>query len=340
MKNIAIEKSKSMKKIITVFVTIFAAAFSLAAQNTNAKVALIFDSDIGPDYDDVGAMAVMHALADSGKVNILATMASNQSTYIASVLDVLNTYFKRPGIPVGVVKNHAVNLVAWQKWDSIIVSKYPHQIKSNEQAQDALSLYRQILAAQPDKSVTIVTVGFLTNMADLLQSSPDKYSALSGMDLIKQKVKHLVCMAGHFPQGKEFNVDRDPASSKIVFDNWPTQIIFSGWEIGSAIHTGLPLTQNETIQNSPVKDVFAKSIPMDKQDAAGRMSWDETAVLIAINGYENYFNITEGRFICMEDGSNKWNANGKGHFYVTQKMPVPEMENVLNKLMMHQPVKK
>ena len=69
------------------------------------------------------------------------------------------------------------------------------------------------------------------------------------------------------------------------------------------------------------------------------MSWDETAVLVAINGYENYYTLNEGRFICLEDGSNKWNAAGKGHFYLVEKMPVTQMEEVLNKLIMHQPVK-
>ena len=303
------------------------------AQKSKA-VNLILDTDIGPDYDDVGAMSVMHSLADSGQVNILATMASNQSKYIASVLNVLNTYFKRPNIPVGVVRGRAVRLASWQKWDSTLVAKYPHTIKNNDQAQDALSLYRKILTTQPDGSVTIVTVGFLTNMADLLESKPDKYSPLSGKELIKKKVKQLVCMAGRFPSGREFNVDRDPVSSKIVFDGWVTPIIFSGWEIGSAIHTGLALTQNEKIQHSPIKDTFTISIPLDKQDAGGRMSWDETAVLVAIKGYEPYYNIVEGRFICSDDGSNKWDSMGKGHYYLTPKMPIPQVEKILNDLMM------
>ena len=41
-------------------------------------VSLIFDTDMAPDYDDVGAMAVLHALADSGEVDILATVSSNK----------------------------------------------------------------------------------------------------------------------------------------------------------------------------------------------------------------------------------------------------------------------
>ncbi|MPR34209.1 nucleoside hydrolase [Salmonirosea aquatica] len=302
-------------------------------QSQGTPVNLILDTDIGPDYDDVGAMAVMHTLADSGQVNILATVASNQSKYIAATLNVLNTYFGRPNIPVGVVRGRGVNLTAGQKWDSLLVVRYPHKIKNNEEAEDALTLYRRTLAAEPDGSVTIVTVGFLTNMADLLISKPDKYSPLNGRDLIMKKVKKLVSMAGRFPEGREFNVDRDPVSSKIVFDGWPTPILLSGFEIGQAVHTGLPLTQNSKIQHSPVKDVFSRSIPMSKQDEKGRMSWDQTAVLVAIKRPETYYSLMEGRFVAKDDGSNGWNPAGKGHYRLVEKMPVPQVERVLEALM-------
>lgn len=62
-------------------------------------VSLIFDTDMAPDYDDVGAMAVLHALADSGEVDILATVSSNKQETTAPCIDVLNTYFGRPGTP-------------------------------------------------------------------------------------------------------------------------------------------------------------------------------------------------------------------------------------------------
>jgi len=101
------------------------------AQQQQTK-SIILDTDIGPDYDDVGAMAILHALADKGECHILATVASNQHNLISPVLSVLNTCFKRPGIPVGVVRGKAVNIPCSQKWDSLIVARYPHRVPDRQ----------------------------------------------------------------------------------------------------------------------------------------------------------------------------------------------------------------
>ena len=135
----------------------------------------------------------------------------------------------------------AVELGDKQHWTDSVISRYPHRIKSNQDVPDALSLYRKILAGQPDHSVTIITVGFLTNLANLLNSPGDDYSALNGYELVKRKVRRLVCMAGRFPSGREFNLDQDVKSSQKVLTDWPTPILFSGFEIGQKIKTGLPL---------------------------------------------------------------------------------------------------
>lgn len=331
-------------RIPWLFVSILATTSPAWAQvpARSMSVSLIFDTDIGPDYDDVGAITLLHALADSGKVNILATIASNRHPLIASVLDVMNTYFGRPNLPIGVVRGRAVNLPAPQRWDSLLVTRYPHNLRTNQQAEDATSLYRRLLATRPDGSVTIVTVGFMTNMANLLESKPDRYSSLDGSALVKKKVKQLVSMAAHFGKEmgtfREFNVEKDVLASNHTFDNWPTPIVFSGFEIGSRIFTGLPLV-NSNFQRSPGKDVFARSIPLDKNDKNGRMSWDQTAVLVAIKGHEPYYSVVEGRICINADGSNTWDQSGKGHFYLVEKMPIEEVTTIINTLMLHQPYK-
>src|SRR5687767_4009853 len=188
-----------MRCKIVLFICLLIQVTLVSAQKNSKPIPIIFDSDMGPDYDDVGAIAVLHAYADSGHARILATVASTKYEGVAAVFNVFNTYFKRPGILIGVPKGKALELKDRQHWTDTVLLKYPHSIKKNADVPGATEVYRQVLASQPDTSVTIVTVGFLTNLSDLLQSKADKYSGLNGKELVNQKVKQLVCMAGSFP---------------------------------------------------------------------------------------------------------------------------------------------
>lgn len=328
-----------LQKIIFCFLTLTCFILSIQAQKNHKPVPIIFDSDMGPDYDDVGAITLLHAFADSGEAKILATITSTKYECVACVMNVFNTYFNRAEIPIGVPKENALELKDWQHWTDTLLANYPHTIKSNNDVMDAVELYRKILAHQPDNTVTIVTTGFLTNLSNLLQSKADKYSSLSGKELVKQKVKRLVCMAGKFPSGKEFNVDRDAAASQNVFSNWPTRIILSGFEIGEKIKTGLPLIQNDAIQNNPVKTVFSICIPMAVEDSAGRMSWDETAVLVAVKGHEPFYHLQYGHINVANDGSNEWINKGNKQAHLVEAVSPEMVQAYINKLMMHQPVK-
>jgi len=323
-----------------VFSLIFFSCSNQSADKKIKPVKIIFDTDMGPDYDDVGALAFLHAMADSGKVQILATVASNKHELVAPSINVINTYFGRKELPVGAPKTEGVNLGSSQHWADSIVAKYPHSINSTSDVPDAVSIYRKILSSEADHSVTIITVGFLTNLNNLLKSQPDDISPLTGKELVTNKVKKLVSMAGGFPKGREFNIDMDSSASKYVYENWPGEVIFTGFEIGAAIHTGLKLI-NSNIQNSPVKDVFRISIPLAAEDKEGRMSWDETAVLIGVYGTERFFDTVRGKIIIDANGNNTWEESAGGkQIYVKQKMSVPEISAFIEARMMHQPLEK
>src|SRR5205085_9973483 len=103
---------------------------------------------------------------------------------------------------------------------------YPRRLASGSEAPEAVALLRRMLAAEKDGSVVIVQVGFSTNLARLLDSPAD-------VELIKRKVKLLSVMAGNFVQPKaEFNIQKDTASARKLFDQWPGEIVVSGFEIG------------------------------------------------------------------------------------------------------------
>jgi len=331
---------KQFTPVILIALLLYSGCANQTGKQKDKSVKIIFDTDLGPDYDDVGALAFLHAMADSGKVEILATVTSNKHDLVAPSIDVINTYFGRKDLPIGAPKSPGVSLTATQHWPDSIVSKYPHKIRSTSEVPDAVTVYRKVLASEPDSSVTIVTVGFLTNLSNLLQSQPDSLSPLNGIELISKKVNRLISMAGKFPKGREYNVYMDSTSSEYVFNEWPGEILFTGEEIGRKILTGLRLI-NSDIQNSPVKDVFRISIPLSEEDKNGHKSWDETAVLIAVYGTEGFFETMRGNIILKSDGSNSWENNPEGkHLYVLQKMPISNMSKFIEDRMMHVPVSK
>lgn len=327
-----------MKKLL--IVTFLLSCCTLVAQNKK-PVSIIFDTDIAPDYDDVGAMALLHAFEDMGEAKILATISSNAFETTAPTLGVLNTYFNRPGIPIGITKKELPNKDCSQQWAQAIIAKYPHELKSNDEAEDAIKLYRRILSSQQDKSVTIVSVGFFTNLAGILNSKPDEYSKLDGMSLVRKKVKHLVSMAARIDKdgksGYEFNVMIDAAASQKVFKDWPTPMTVSGFEIGEKILTGIRLINNDAIQNSPVKDAFEIALTKDK-NTKGRNSWDETAVLVAVRGLKPWFGSRKLNFKIEDDGKNVI-IPGDKLTYLTFKQTPQEIGKVIEDLMMHQPLK-
>jgi inosine-uridine nucleoside N-ribohydrolase len=309
-------------------------------EKTVLPIKIILDTDIGPDFDDVGAVAVLHAMADSGKVEILGIMACNKDSLVVPTIELLNTYFGRPAIPVGGPKAKGVKLGSDQHWPDSILAKYLHKSRPTDEVTDAVSQYRKILSSQPDKSVTIVSIGFLTNLSNLLQSPADQVSSLTGMELVSLKVKNLVSMAGWFPAGKEFNVYLDSTASIHCFEYWPTPLIFTGFEIGDKVKTGLKLV-GSPVGNSPLKDAYRIAMAGSKDDLKGHSSWDQTAVLIAVYGYEPFFTSIKGTIKVKPDGSNTWDESPDGkQAYVRIKMHPDSLAGFIERRMMHQPGRK
>jgi len=145
-------------------------------------------------------------------------------------------------------------------------------------------------------------------------------------------------MAGSFPEGREFNVHCDTPASIVVAEQWPTEILFSGYEIGSKVFTGKKLVQMD-VQNNPVKEAF--ELCFAEGDPNGRMSWDQTAVLVAAKGVEPYYSTERGKIFVDAEGKNTWtpDENGK-HIRLVQKIPPSEVAAIIENYMMHQPVKK
>ncbi len=308
-------------------------------QKSSEPVKIIFDTDMGPDFDDVGSITILHALAAKGECQILATLASDGYPFIAPTLEVFNRYFGHPEIPIGVPGSDAPDFSCPNHWNDSLVVKYLPKLKTNKDYPSATEVYRKVLASQKDQSVVIVTVGFLSNLSALLQSQPDRYSPLTGKELVAMKVKKWVAMAGGFPEGNEFNINQHASASVDVIKNWPTPILFSGFEIGVKIMTGHQVATFGS-KDSPVHWAYKYCLSnYEKRQSENRNSWDHTAVLCAVRNPEDYFYlIGGGTFTCFPDGSNGWNPDqNSNHSFLVHKYPYIKIAQILDDLMMFEP---
>jgi inosine-uridine nucleoside N-ribohydrolase len=262
-------------------------------------------------------------------VEILGVIVTTENEYAPLCTDAINIHFKRPGIPIGVLKG--ISFQQNSKYTRQISEEFPHNLQSYDDAEDATLLYRKLLASQPDTSVIIITIGHLTNLRNLLESKPDQFSNLSGLELIKRKVKLWSCMGGMYPEGKEANFYRpDPESTKVCVENWPGQVVFSGWELGNKIKTGGNYVKKILPAESPVWRAYQLY-----NNFEGRASWDQASVLYAISSSNDYWDLNrEGYCKVAEDGSNKWvYAENTNHAYLLEKTDSNEVAKIIDALM-------
>src|SRR5262245_38440016 len=324
-----------------------AACLSGRPATAQAPVRLVVDTDLAADVDDVGALAVLHALADRGEAEILAAMVSSRNRNSVACLSALNTWYGRRDIPIGAVRSQIAGYPkdmgreVESKYTAEIAKRFPLEVRSAKDAQDAVSLYRRTLAGQPDGSVVIVTLGFLTNLKNLLDSGADDVSPLSGEDLVRRKARLWVCMGGKFPDGRfpdgggEYNVGYDTFSSVRAINDWPTPVGFSGFEIGAAIKTGARL--QALPEESPVRAAYRLYNGLEDRE-----SWDQSAVLFAVRGLRDYWKESAPGLNLMHarvgQGYNEWLPTPGGrHRHLLERMPPAELGRTIEELMLQPP---
>jgi inosine-uridine nucleoside N-ribohydrolase len=274
----------------------------------NGRVRLIFDTDMGNDIDDALALAVIHALESRGECELLAVTLSKDNDFAAPFVSLVNTFYGRGQIPIGVVKNGKtpedskyIRIPAEARIESGAL-RYPHRLHSGKDAPEAVGLLRDILARQPDHSVVIAVVGFSTNLARLLDSPGDARSPLAGRELAARKCRLLVMMAGMFSdqnREKEYNVHIDLEAAKKVFADWPTPVVASGFEIGQAIKYPAASIVHDFgyVKHHPLREAYElyMKMPYDRE------TWDLTAVLYAIRAERGYFGLSQPGTIGVDE---------------------------------------
>jgi inosine-uridine nucleoside N-ribohydrolase len=207
----------------------------LAAGAWAQTVPVIFDTDMGNDVDDALALAMLHAMESRGECRLIGVTLTKDNPWAAVYVDLVNTFYRRGHIPVGMVKGgvtpESTKMIQApsERLRADGTPVYPRRLANGAEAVEAVALLRRLLAAEKDGSVVIVQVGFSTNLARLLDAPGD-------VELVRRKVKLLSVMAGNFVQPKaEFNVQKDTASARKLFERWPGEMVVSGFEIGEAM---------------------------------------------------------------------------------------------------------
>lgn len=293
---------------------------------TNAKV--IFDTDFGGDADDLGALAMLHHYVDRGFIDLLAIASWSNEEYALRGIAAVNQYYGRPKLPLGVRQ-----VKRWRSprtYSKIIADHFPHDEETVAAVKASTTLYREILAEADPRSITIVTVGPLANIQNLLRSPPDEISDLSGIDLVNAKVDRFVIMGGQFPDGvigenPEWNFSGNMEGvTQDVLATIERPIVFSGYEVGFALKYGSALNQHPS--DTPLYMgymFFSGHAPWMKENYRGSIldnsSFDQTAVMLAaIGGVGEYWTLSEpGTLTADETGRATWTPNQDGqHRYL------------------------
>lgn len=289
----------------------------LAAPVGAVPIPVLFDTDIGNDIDDALALAMLHALESSGEVRLLAVTITKDCPTAAPFVDLVNHFYRRPGIPIGVVRNGKtpgdtpmIQVPAGRRRPSGEYV-YPRKLASGAEAPEATEVLRQTLEGEKDGSVVMIQVGFSTNFARLL-------AAPGGRDLVARKVRLLSVMGGAFPSGKpEYNIRIDIPSAQKVFAEWPTAVVASGFEIGESILYPASSIEKDFayVPNHPIAESYRayNKMPYD------RPTWDLTSVLYAARPDGGYFGLSApGRIVVDAAGHTRLVPEARGrHRYLT-----------------------
>ena len=310
-----------MRKMI-LLIAVLCVTAGIQAQRIN----IIFETDMGNDVDDALALDILYKYNKQRRINLMAIMLNKEGEFPPKYIDLLNTWYGQKRIPIGVSSRDDQSIVAGANYTQVVCEKldekgkplYKRSIKDYSKLLPAVKLYRKLLAKAEDCSVTVVSVGFSTNLALLLDTEADEYSSLTGKELVARKVKRLVVMAGHIenPKYAEYNVVNDIAACKHVFSDWPTPVYMSPFELGYQIRYPAHSIENDFTwtKHHPIVDsykVYLKKIE-------NRPTWDLTAVLYAIDP-QQFFNISPaGRIIVTDEGYTHYTQDVAGrHFYLS-----------------------
>ena len=312
--------------------TTLSAVGNLLAPAANLPV-IILDTDLASDCDDVADVAMVCQAVLNSAAQCLAMVACNLHPNGATGLKVLLDY-ALPGhnIAIGQYNGGTLNASATYNGSSYldqIVSRFGSGTK---QFPNHVNVVRRALAYAKPGSVTYVMTGFGSALADVLVSTADSASPLSGQALFKAKVKGVVWEAGLFngATSAEFNIGADIGAAQSIVTTLATlgiPITFGGDEVAGTSVTGTDrITAAPPSGTLPTTSPFEYAFELFGYSAATpRNAWGNVAVWTAIYGADPLFQLGggNGTVSISVAGASSWAATpAAGQSYLLRLAPV------------------
>lgn len=274
---------------------------------------IIFDTDLGGDCDDVVALDLLISAHRQGLCKLVGISCTSIAAEGAGCTRAVLSYRGMEDVPISAAPERRKE----PRWYGGAVSgRYPELARMDVPFPEPVGALRKLIAENP--GVTVIVVGDATNVAKLLQSEPDAYSPLSGVELVRENVTAFAVMAGSFAyqdgtqdwgeQGEdgkvqphaEYNVICDIPAAAAFFELVPVDVYVLPFETGLGILSGKVLA--DAGEDCP--DGLAILAHGSRN---GRDSWDPMTALFTVWGAEPWFTVSDGGKVTVD-------AQGVTHF--------------------------
>ncbi|MBR5307882.1 MAG: hypothetical protein IKU43_03860 [Clostridia bacterium] len=290
----------------------------------------ILGTDWWTDCDDAVAIRILARAHRENKINLKAVGINACMEHSVPSLDAFLAFDGVTDVPLG-IDPEAGDFAGTPKFQ-IPLAPFAKRYKSNTDAENAVKLYRRILAESTEK-VEIIEIGFLNVAADLLLSRADEISDKNGVELVREKVSKFWVMAGKWDEdgGLEHNFcnnDRARKAGETFLKLCPVPATFLGFEVGDSVISGgkAVLPKGDALMN----------LMETHGSENGRSSWDPMTVLLALTGDEEkagYDAVTGTATLDVKDGANHFTPCENGmHKYVIKAEPDTFYADAINKL--------
>ncbi|MBO4537071.1 MAG: nucleoside hydrolase [Bacteroidales bacterium] len=284
-------------------------------------IRVIYDCDMGSSTDDLFALMMLYRYMDMQRCTLLGVIVDRMDRANADAVDVLNNYYGYPDIPIGLETQGVEAPRVFIPYHNLAYARntnaeplFKRTVGDDGTYMEGYKLYRKLLAAQPDKSVTVASVGFLTCLARLMESGPDEYSPLSGLDLLQKKVKAIYLMGGVFGKSDQhdYNFTAAIRYSQTFFDKLPKDIdiVFSPGEVGDPLYYSAEtiISDMNWTDAHPIKWIYE----FLNEDKFQKM-WDPLAVIQAVEGDELFTLSERGWVELTPTGETNFTPDPKGN---------------------------